>query len=167
MAEHENETFIDADAGFSNEKDNYEGLILKQMARCTEVLSREMTSGAIVHKAGPTGTEKYIEDVNELVINHVDTLKMLMSIYINGGNKDQLLTVLKEIEEYKKEFEERIIIIPGRGKTKLGDAKGIHVNNLHWKEFINLKARRYREIFEILVNCYNQNKAEIRKLEEE
>jgi hypothetical protein len=159
--------FIDADAGFSNEKNSYEELILRQMSKCAEVLSREMTGGQVVYKQGVTGSEKYIEDVRELVINHVDTLKMLMTTYITGDNLKQYKIICKEIEETKKEILKTKTIIPGRGEVELKDIKGVNVNNPIWKEYIHFKALKHREMFEILVNAYNQEKANIRALESE
>ena len=159
--------FIDADAGFTNEKNSYEELILRQMNECVKVLSREMTGGQVIYKQGVSGNEKYIEDVRELVINHIDALKMLMTTYVKGENKRQLITILKEIEDKKKGILGANIIIRGRGQVKLGDLKGVHVDNPMWKEFIHFKALRYREIFEILVSAYNDQKSYIRSLEEE
>lgn len=162
-----NEIFIDADAGFTNEKNSYENLILLQIQSCVKVLSREMTGGQIIHKTSNTGTEKYIEDVRELVINHVDALRMLMTTYVKGKNQEQLKIILKEIETYKDTIGENEIIIPGKGKVKIKSIKGMAPDNPIWKDFINFKALKYREIFEILVSAYNDQKAYIRSLEEE
>jgi hypothetical protein len=168
MAEQDrNEVFIDADSGFSNEKDSYEALILFQMKECIKVLSREMTGGQVIFKAGNTGTEKYIEDVRELVINNVDTLRMLISFYIKGDNKKQLDTLKKEIEDYKTEIMEKKILVPGKGEVPLKNIKGMAVDSPIWKEYIHYKATIYREIFEVLVNSYNAEKAEIRAMENE
>ena len=163
----DNEVFIDADAGFSNEKNSYETIILNQINACVRVLSREMTGGQIVHKDGVGGVEKYIEDVRELVINHIDTLRMLMSVYIDGNNKKVLDKVLEEIDKFKEDMGDKKILIHGKGEVKLKDMKGLHVDSPIWKEFIHYKASRYREIFEVLVNAYNKHKADIRSLEEE
>jgi len=159
--------FIDADAGFSSEKNSYEELILRQINECVKILSREMTGGQVVYKQGVSGNEKYIEDVRELVINHIDALKMLMCTYIKGDHKRQLDIILKEIEDYKNKIQEKEIIIKGKGKIKLKNIKGLHVDSPYWKEFIHFKALKYREIFEILVSAYNDQKAYIRSLEEE
>jgi hypothetical protein len=164
---YDNEVFIDADSGFTNEKNSYENLILLQMQKCTNVLSREMTGGQIIHKEGVGGVEKYIEDVRELVINHIDTLRMLMCTYIKDENKKSLNAIMKEIEDYKKEIGEIEINIPGRGPTKMKLIKGVHVDNPIWKEFISFKALKYRDIFEVLVNSYNEQRAYLRSLEEE
>jgi hypothetical protein len=166
-SKYDNEVFIDADSGFASEKNSYENLIIRQILECAKILSREMTGGQVIYKAGVNGTEKYVEDVRELVINHIETLKMLMSTYIKGGNKIQLNKILAEVEEHKKEIGEKEVIVPGKGKIKLGDFKGINVDNPVWKEFVHFKAIRYREIFEILCNCYNEEKSYIRSLEEE
>src|SRR3972149_9946279 len=91
--------FIDADAGFTNEKNSYEELIIRQMNECVKVLSREMTGGQVIYKQGVSGNEKYIEDVRELVINHIDALKMLMTTYVKKENKKQLDTILEEIKK--------------------------------------------------------------------
>jgi hypothetical protein len=163
----DNEVFIDADAGFSNEKNSYETIILNQINACVKVLSREMTGGQVVHKAGPTGVEKYIEDVRELVINHIDALRMLMCVYIKADNKKSLDNILKEIDDYKKDMGDKKVLIPGQGDVQIKNIKGMNVDNPIWKEFIHFKALKYREIFEVLVSAYNDKKAEIRALEEE
>jgi hypothetical protein len=163
----DNEVFIDADSGFSNEKDSYEALILKQMAKCAEVLSRDMTPGQVVHKESKTGTEKYLEDVPEIVINHIDTLRMLLCTYIKDHNKKQIDIILNEIKEFKEQIGERKIILPGKGHIHLKDIKGVDSHSIHWKEFVVFKALKHREMFEVLVNCYNEQKAEIRALETE
>lgn len=167
VADNTNETFIDADAGFSNEKNSYETIILNHIQDCVKVLSKEMTGGQVVYKESKTGNEKYIEDVRELVINHIDTLRMLMCTYIKGTNKEQLDKVLGEVQSFLKELQERKILIPGKGEVQLKNLKGIPVESPIWKEFIHYKAMRYREIFEILVASYNEEKALIRSLEEE
>jgi hypothetical protein len=167
-SKYDNEIFIDADAGFSSEKNSFENLILRQILECTKVLSREMTGGQVIHKTDKTGaSEKYIEDVRELVINHVDTLKMLMSSYVENKNLDRLGVIIKEIEDYRNKMLETRTIIPGKGEVKFKDIKGIHVEHPLWKEFINFKAQKYREVFEILVGTYNDRRAYLRSLEEE
>jgi hypothetical protein len=164
---HDNEIFIDADSGFANEKNSYENLILKQMMECVKVLSREMTGGQVMHKINQNGsTEKYIEDVRELVINHTDTLRMLLCTYIKDNNEKQINAIKAEIESYKDKMGETVLITP-MGPRKIKDIKGVAVDNPMWKEFIHFKATKYREMFEILVNAYNEQKAYIRSLEEE
>ena len=167
MADNDNEVFIDADSGFSNEKDSYESVILRQINECVKVLSREMTGGQVMHKETKTGTEKYIEDVRELVINHVDTFRILICFYIDGTNKEALDQINEEIADYKKAIGEQKILVPGRGEVKVSEFKGLDVSSPHWKDFINFKAIKYREIFEILISSYNKHKSDIRKLEEE
>ena len=169
MAEsnHDNEVFIDADSGFQNENNSYENIILKQMMECVRVLSREMTGGQVMHKTNQNGsTEKYVEDVRELVINHTDTLRMLLCTYIKDNNLTQINQLKKEIEDYKKQMGETIVITP-LGPKKMKEIKGVPVDNPMWKEFIHFKAQKYREMFEVLVNAYNEQKAYIRSLEEE
>jgi hypothetical protein len=164
----DHEVFIDADEGWSNEKDSYEVIILRQISKCVEVLSREMTGGQVMHKTTKTGaTEKYIEDVRELVVNHVDTLRMLLCTYIQAGNKKQIDAINKEINEKKEAVGNSRRIIQGRGEVLLKNIKGLSATDPVWVEFINFKALKYRELFEILVNCYNEQKAAIRSLEEE
>lgn len=171
MTNQESEIFIDADGGFGNDKDSYEVIILKQISKCAEVLSKDMTPGQIIYKESKTGTEKYTEDINEIVINHVDTLKMLLSPYLTGteqkDNREQIKTIIEEIDNKKKEIGERNITIPGKGIVKLNQLSGLSVDSIYWRNFIDYKAKRYREIFEILVNCYNKQKAVIRELEQE
>lgn len=165
---YDNEIFIDADDGFSNDKNSYDNLIIRQMLECTKVLSREMTGGQVMQKTTSGGaTEKYIEDVRELVINHIDVLEALLDSWIKGDNKKQLEIIKTEIENYKKEIGEILIEVPKRGKIKIKEVKGFYADHPVWKEFINFKSQRYREIFRILVRSYNDEKAYIRMLEEE
>lgn len=166
--ENNHEVFIDADEGFANEKDSYEIIILKQISKCVEVLSREMTGGQVMHKTTKTGaTEKYVEDVRELVVNHVDTLRMLLCTYIEKNNKKQIEAINKEIADKKIEIGNTKRVVPGRGVMLMKDIKGLKADDMIWVEYINFKALKYRELFEILVNCYNEQKANIRALEEE
>lgn len=165
--EQKHELFIDADSGFGNDRNSYDTLILNQMNACIKVLSREMTGGQIVYKESTGGTEKYIEDVRELVINHVDALKMLLVFYIEGTNKDNLNVLIKAIEDYKTEIGKQEIFLPGKGKVKLSNIKGLPVSNPYWRDFINFKALKYRDVFEVLVQAYNKHKNDIKSMEEE
>lgn len=161
------DNFIDADAGFYNDKDTYEGVILKQIQVCINVLSREMTSGQVVHKSTSGGTEKYMENTIELVINAVDTLRMTMSFYIKDDFKTEIDEIKEDIENFKKEILEREIVMHGKGMIKLKDMKNIPVDHHSWKEFINYKANKHRDMFEVLVRCFNNSKAQIREMEQE
>lgn len=166
-SKYDDEVFIDADSGFQNEKNSYEVIILRQLTECVKVLSREMTGGQVIHKTNQTGTtEKYIEDVRELVINHVDTLRMLLCTYIEKDNKKQIEKINKEIKHYKNVMGE-VTVQTTVGPKKMKELKNIPVDNPAWKDFINFKAKKYREMFEVLVNAYNEQKAYIRSLEEE
>ena len=170
MVMHKQEdVFIDADEQWGNDVNNYEVIILHQIKECVKVLSREMTGGQVVHKAGATGTEKYIEDVNELVINHVDTLRMLLYSYIEkqSDNKEKLENLMQDIETKKTEIGNRNILVKGLGKIKVGNMKGIDVDTSHWKEFVHYKAHKYREVFGILVNSYNNYQEILKKAESE
>lgn len=162
-----NEVFVDADEGFTAEKDSYEQIILRQINDCVKTLSREMTGGQVITKEGKNGTEKYIEDVRELVINHIDTLRMLLCTYIKEDNKKQLDAIIEEIKTYKDKIGGQKIVVPGKGEVKLKDVKGLSADNPYWREFIHFKALKYRDIFEVLVNCYNNQRAYLKSLEEE
>ena len=59
------------------------------------------------------------------------------------------------------------MIIPGKGKVKYKTIKAVDVNMAIWKEFINFKAIKYRELFEVLVKVYSDEKANIRRMESE
>lgn len=165
MAEHENEIFIDADSGFSNEKDTFENIIVRQILECTKVLSRDMVTGHNINPQNPMPKE----DVHELVINHVDTLKMLLCSYISEDDKnDKRIKVINEdIDKFLEAIKERTINVTGRGPTKLKDIKGMNSDSVHFKEFIDYKAKKYRDMFEVLIKVYNGNKAYIKSLEEE
>lgn len=166
MADHDNETFIDADSGFQNEKETFENIITKQILECTKVLSRDMTPNPTTAKSGHSILERPPEDVNELVINHVDTLRMLLCTYTEK-HKKELETIDTEIINFEKSIKSRKINVPGKGPMPLGEIKGLNMDNVHWREFIDYKAKRHRNIFQVLILCYQENKAYIKGLEEE
>ena len=164
------EVFIDAESGFQNEKNTFETIIILQIKACADILSREMTGGQVMVKTTKTGaTEKYVEDVKELVINHVDTMRMLMTVYIKKDKTDEkdIKKIIEDIETYKDKVGKIEVIVEGKGRIPLKDVKGIHADNPIWKEYLEYKARKYREMFEVLVRCFNKNKSLIRSLETE
>ena len=74
---------------------------------------------------------------------------------------------MEEIEDKKREILENEVSVPGKGRFKLKQLKNIPNNNPYWSEFLNYKALKYREIFEVLICVYNQEKANIKSLETE
>jgi len=157
--------FIDADSGFMNEKDSYDALIMSQIKVCVDNLSKEMIGGHVMYKKDETGIQKYIEDVRELIINSVDTLKMLLVTYMSDEYKSVLNKKLKEIEDYKAEIMKREMLVLGKGIVKVSTLPGLTVDHPIMKEFLQFKALKYRDIFELLVNCYNKKKAYLKSLE--
>jgi hypothetical protein len=157
--------FIDAESGFMNEKDTYDALIVSQIKVCVDNLSKEMIGGHIQYKKDETGVSKYVEDVRELIINSVDTLKMLLVTYMSDDYKKILDKKLKEIENYKAEIMSRTILTRDKGYVKVSTLPGLAVDHPLMKEFLQYKALKYRDIFELLVNCYNKKKAYLKSLE--
>jgi len=163
-----NEQFIDADDEFHKESNTYEEILLRQMQKCVEILSKEVIGGYMKktpHRGGGI-TEVYIEDVRQVIINSVEILRVLLApSLLKKEHKDKLEEIYSKINKFKKEIEKRKISINGGEKIEVGKLKVIPVDSIVWKEFIEYKSQQYREMFETLIMIYN-NKVSEDKAEE-
>ncbi len=161
------EQFIDADAPYSKES-NFEQEILRQMRRCDDNLSKELTGGTVRVRMTKTGQqETYIEDVHELVINSVDTFRILIQHFIKEKHKEKIEKIYNDIKEFQEDLGEKTTMVRGIGMVKIKDIVMLHRESPVWREFILFKTNKHREIYQILIQVYNDNKAEIAKFSEE
>jgi hypothetical protein len=162
--------FIDADTPYLEEKQSYEELVVRQMGKCAEVLSKEITGGIMQTKRTKMGEyEQYIENVAEQQINTVDTFRILLIPLIKNdikkdGAKDKLEKINKEIEKFREDLNNRLILVYGRGYKKISELKNIRADHPIYKELVDFKAKKSRDIFEILVLVYYENKEELARL---
>ena len=161
------EQFIDADDEFHKESNTYEEILLRQMQKCVEVLSKEVIGGYMKKTPSRGGiTEVYVEDVRQVIINSVEILRVLLSPSLSKKeHKEKLKEIYSNIDKFKKEIKKRKISINGNEKIEVGKLKVIPVDSVVWKEFIEYKSQQYREMFETLIMIYN-NKVSEDKAEE-
>lgn len=167
--EHDTDIFIDADAPYSGQHENtYEQEVLRQMRRCVDVLSREVTGGMIKSRTTKTGQkEEYIEDVRELIINGVDTFRILMLKWIKDKEDKLLKDINEEIKKYREELGEKVMLVRGKGHVKIKNLGMVSKQSIIWRDLVDYKAEKYRKVFEILIIVYNKNKDEIARFSEE
>lgn len=169
MAERNDEQFIDADAPYGKET-NFEQEVIRQMRRCNDTLSKEVTGGTMKVRLTKSGQqETYIEDVHELVINCVDTFRILLQHFIKKkqGHQDKIDKIKTDIKDYKDVLGERKMIVPGVGLIKIKEIGVIHRESAVWRELLSYKTDKYRELYEVLIAVYTDNKAEIAQFSEE
>ena len=154
------ERFIDADEqeSYAHEIVSYESIVVKQIQKCVDILSQEEAGGYF--KQSKYGTEKYVEDVKEQIINSVETLRMLLTPFAKG-NKKEVDDIRTEIKDYKKEMGNRRVNIRGKGEVKISELKMLEKTSPFMKEITDFKCQKYRELFEVLVCIYNKRKMEI------
>lgn len=154
--------FIDAEQGFSGQnKDTYEEIVLRLTQKCVDSLCKEVMGGRF--KQTKQG-EVYEEDVREVIINSVDTLEGLMAPFIKSPFKEDIEKKHQEIEEYYNKISEQKVRIKGRGEIKVKDLGVVSPGSLILLNFKDFKADKYREIFKILVKCYQKYKTDIASL---
>lgn len=166
------DVFVDAESSshHGKEENRYEDIVLSQISVCVKNLSREMKGGVnVIHYTKYGEKREYLEDVREVTINSIWTLKSLLLPFI--ASKEDQMEVLnqidEEIDEKREELSEEEYLVRGRGKVKLKELGFIPPEHHAWKNYIEYKLQKYKEMFAQLVQFYNGNKDEIRKLSEE
>ena len=143
-------------------KESFEQVVLRQMQRCVDNLSKEVTAGHFKEKKTKTGTvQEWQEDVRHLIINSVQTLLDLMLHYLEGDYEEHIEAVIQEVENFRKELNDRVITMRGRGQVKVGSLKVIPKETIIYQEFLEYKVEKFREIFAILTLVYNKFKAQM------
>ncbi|MHA1481993.1 MAG: hypothetical protein ACTSQA_00970 [Candidatus Heimdallarchaeaceae archaeon] len=162
----EQDQFIDDDSNFRGEKDSYEGILLKQMQKCVEILTKDRQS-CLSSRRTNRGTETSENiDLDELIINAVDTFKMLMFPFTKGSYQEDIKEILKGLKEEIDNIGDKETMIPGVGKVKIKDAI-LPEGSIFMEMIKRERSKAYRRIFGILVEAYHKNKGDIAKFSSE
>ena len=153
--------FIDAEEeDYGDGTQTYEQIITKQIQRCVDVLSKEVRSG--YNKGSNKTGVVYVEDTRELIINSVETLRMLMSPFFKDPT--ELNKLKEEIENYIKTLEDKKVLQDGGETIRVGDLPVIDKESFIAKQLSEFQMRKYRQMFEVLVNLYHNIKSELAAL---
>jgi len=150
--------FIDAEQNYGNNKDSYDDMILKQMQRCVDNLSKEIKGG--IYKRTKQG-DIYEEDVRELIINSIDVLEGMMGGFIKGEFEEQINKEHDEINKIYEEIGDQYVEMKGGKKVQVKTLGRLPPDSPILLRFKDFKADIYRQIFKILVRCYQKNKQDI------
>jgi|SRR6056297_1739772 len=157
------EIFIDEDSGYSNEKNSYEEIVLRQIRETAVLLSKELI-GSRVREENKVFVRT--SDLRVQAYNSVDTLRMLLVPFIKDENTKKKISEIKdEIKEYIEVQGEKEREIKGRRykvKNLVQDSSSVEYNLL-WE----FKLEKARELYEILVSSYQKNKAYLASFETE
>ncbi len=160
--------FIDAEQEFKNEASTYEQIVLKQLQKCVDVLSKEVIGGGMRQRQSKTGAnEVYIEDVRAVIINTVSTFKILLSPFIKDPYIDKLKKIDGNIKEYVDKVGERKVKVAGKGTYRIKDLGVVPADSSAYRELIEFKSESYREMFAILILAYNKYKGMIEQFSSE
>jgi hypothetical protein len=157
MAE-DTERFIDTenDTQKYGQQESYESIVTRQISECVRILSQPLNSQTITRNK--TNSQIDTSDRREEVINSVDTLRMLMSPFIEAKSDSD--KIYKETNQYIEEFSNNIILEDGV-KIKIKDSKRNNIDSLHWIELLNYKTKQARKLFEALIGSYHANKTKL------
>jgi len=153
--------YIDAESGYKNEKNTFDQIVLEQIRECVKVLSR----GTLVKSANPKKDSVdaiLSKDSRELIIDHVDTLRILLIPFTKEKAQEKIDELKKEIKEYVEDLEEKEIIVYGKGKQKVGEA-GLDIKAKPMQELLSFKCWKHRKMFEVLIGVYNKRKIDIER----
>lgn len=157
------EQFIDEDSGYSNQKNSYEEIVLRQIRETSVLLSKDLT-GSRIKQDGKHFIRT--DDLRKAAYSSVDTLRMLLVPFIkDGATKDKIEEIKKNIKEYLEEIGNKEVLIRGQ-KIKIKDTI-LETDNVYYNLLWEFKLDKARELFEILVSGYQKNKAFISSFETE
>lgn len=156
---------IDSEEYTKESKFSYEQILLKQIQRCVDNLSKERIGGQVIDKlVKGVITKVYIPDVREEIINSVHTLNSLMLPFI----KDSASTKLTELKEGKdkkiKDLGEAEIKLPGKKESKVKEISYIPTNHPIFQKRKEIEADYSVELFAVLVMAYHKIKKELEAL---
>jgi hypothetical protein len=162
----QNTQFIDAeDFEYKSQVESYESIVLNQIKECVKVLSKDPLNRMVSRNANGT-----IEKSNELYeeeFNHVDTLKILMYPYYYKVEefRDNVDKLYNQIEEFKDSLGDRKVMLYGVGKKSVSEIEALPADHILSKKLSVFKSRVARELFELLIRVYHNNKEIISEME--
>lgn len=157
--------FIDAENNdWFKKGDSYETIIVRHIQKCIDILS--MDKHSCYERVKVKGGYEIViqKDLNELIIRNVDILRQLLVKELNRNEnyRKQVERILRDSKEYDEKFGEREIVIYGKGKHKIKDImlEDTHPLKIKHNEY---HAKQFREMFEILIRCYNKAKEQAKE----
>jgi len=150
--------FIDPESDFVGDKNTYEEIIINQIRKTADSLSKDLT--VVIVSNSKKGTS-YREDNRKIAINHIKTLRGLLGPFIENKKEEQkILIVEKEINNYVNVYGKKKIMVRGRGEVEIANL--VHnVDSLYYNNLMEYKSDMYRKIFDILVSAYKKYKDDI------
>jgi len=162
--------FIDIDeekerAGLETE--SYEQIVLRQIQRCADVLSKERTGGQVTTQM-IKGKRKLIvlPDTREESINHVKILRFLLTPFIKNRLKDEFKKIDEEKEKEKEEMDEQLIKVNKETK-KAKEFKFIPPNHPILRVRAEKECDLAEKLFGVLVKAFHLSRTELKELERE
>jgi hypothetical protein len=160
--------FIDAEQPFGKDENKYDEIVINQIRRCVDNLSKEIKGGVMVVTTNRNGEKhEYVEDVREVTVNSIWTLKVLMAPFLKDPFNKDIQKIEEEIVSYSKDMAKRKQMIRGRGEVTLQELYFIEPNHPEWRKFMDFKLYKYKAMFKILVEAYNKYKRDIMAMSEE
>lgn len=157
--------FIDAESDYNGGSNTFENIVVKQIQRCVDYLSKETVGGQVKQRSTAQGyKEDYVEDVRAKTINAIDTLRILMDPFIGEDHKKEVDGIIEDIQKRRTAIGERKTLIAGKGEVKIKDLVLVDPNSTYWKELMEYKYDKHRKLFEILVAVYKKKQSDLSKL---
>lgn len=157
------EQFYDAESDSGSDNTSYDRLLILQMKKCVEVLSMDRKSCMTRIKTNGNIEETQIRDIDELIINHVETFRILMIPFATEVMDDlNMIQMLRDkIRKLDEDIRNQIILLPNGKKARLED---LPMPENHPLIIVNKqkKSKMYREMFEYLIKSYHDNEEKIR-----
>jgi hypothetical protein len=157
------EIFYDAETDVGGDQTSYDLLIKIQMKKCCEVLSLDRKSCTTRIKTEGNVEEITTKDIDELIINHIETFRVLMFPFASEDKTDLplIMKIMKEIEDLDEKILNQIILLPNGQKARLQDMP-IPENHPIIITNKQKKSKLYRKMFEYLIRCYHDNEEKIK-----
>lgn len=157
------EQFIDEDSGYSNQKNSYEEIVLRQIRETAVLLSKDLI-GSRTKQDGRMFTRT--DDLRKAAYSSVDTLRMLLIPFIkDDATKDKIENIKEQIKDYLEKIGNKEILLRGK-KIKIKDTI-LDSNDVNYNLLWEFKLDKARELFEILVSGYQKNKSYLASFETE
>lgn len=165
MAFEQESEFIDAEDEFQADKYNFENIIVRQIQRTADVLSKSLEQEMAVTRKG--GVSILQGDARLNAINSVKVLNDLLNPFIKDKDlKDKMKKIIDDLSTKKKEIGEKEVLVKGRGYMKAKNtthSKG----SMPYEELIEAKLEAHRQLFSVLIEAYNKYKNAIKSYGEE
>ena len=158
--------FIDAeDFEYRSPVESYESIVLNQIKECVKVLSKDPLNRVVSKNSN--GTVEKSNELYEEEFNHVDTLKILMYpfYYKVDEFKEGIEALYNQIEEYKSMLGHKKIMLYGVGKKSVNEVEALPADHVLSKKLAVFKSKIARELFELMIRVYHNNKEVISEME--